>query len=397
MANELVCNYTTGLTLYALLFNSTGQVWNGAAFEAAQAANWLTYDIAMTEVATTGVYLGTMPAAAAGAYGFAVRRQAGANPAVGDITVGNGSIPDWNGTAEVYQTGDAFARIGVAGAGLTAIPWNAAWDAEVQSEATDALNAYDPPTNAEMEARTLVAASYFDPAADTVANVTTVGAVTGAVGSVTGAVGSVTGAVGSVTGAVGSVTGNVGGNVTGSVGSVAAGGITAASIATGAIDADALAADAGAEIADAVWDEAIAGHAAVGSTGAALSAAGAAGDPWATVVPGAYGAGTAGEALGVLTDASFGNSALATLIAGLGGSGAGAITWVYTLTNAIDATAIPDAEVWVTSDAGGLTVLASGRTNASGQVTFYLDAGQIFVWRQKSGWNFTNPDTEVVV
>jgi hypothetical protein len=55
---------------------------------------------------------------------------------------------------------------------------------------------------------------------------------------------SVTGAVGSVTGAVGSVTGNVGGNVTGSVGSVAAGGITATSIATGAIDADAIAADA---------------------------------------------------------------------------------------------------------------------------------------------------------
>jgi hypothetical protein len=42
--------------------------------------------------------------------------------------------------------------IGVAGAGLTAIPWNAAWDAEVQSEATDALNAYDPPTNTEMVA-----------------------------------------------------------------------------------------------------------------------------------------------------------------------------------------------------------------------------------------------------
>lgn len=56
--------------------------------------------------------------------------------------------------------------LGVAGAGLSAIPWNAAWDAEAQSEATDALNAYDPPTNAEMEARTLVAANYFDPSAD---------------------------------------------------------------------------------------------------------------------------------------------------------------------------------------------------------------------------------------
>jgi len=29
-------------------------------------------------------------------------------------------------------------------------------------------------------------------------------------------------------------------------------------------------------------------------------------------------------------------------------------------------------------------------------VTFYLDTGTVYVWRQKSGWNFTNPDTETV-
>lgn len=86
-------------------------------------------------------------------------------------------------------------------------------------------------------------------------------------GNLSGSVGSVTGAVGSVTGAVGSVTGNVGGNVTGSVGSVAAGGITASSVATGAIDADALAADAVAEIADGVWDEALSGHTTAGTAG----------------------------------------------------------------------------------------------------------------------------------
>ena len=64
-------------------------------------------------------------------------------------------------TGHTAQTGDSFARlgapagasvsadiaaiesqtddIGVAGAGLSAIPWNAAWDAEVQSEVNDAL------------------------------------------------------------------------------------------------------------------------------------------------------------------------------------------------------------------------------------------------------------------
>lgn len=102
--------------------------------------------------------------------------------------------------------------IGAAGAGLTALPWNAAWDTEVESEATDALNAYDPPTNTEMIARTLPTASYFDPAADAVATVTTVGTVS----------------------------------------ALANGAITAAAIATGAIDADALAADAVDEILDEV-------------------------------------------------------------------------------------------------------------------------------------------------
>lgn len=156
-------------------------------------------------------------------------------------------------------------------------------------------------------------------------------AVTGAVGSVTGAVGSVASGgiaaasfaagaidasaiasnaitaakiaadaitdakvasdvtIASVTGAVGSVTGNVGGNVVGSVGSVATGGIVAASFGAGAIDASAIAAnaigaselatDAVAEIADAVWDELLSGHAISGSTGEGLSNAGAAGTP----------------------------------------------------------------------------------------------------------------------
>ena len=42
-------------------------------------------------------------------------------------------------TGHTPQTGDSFARIGTAGAGLTAVPWNASWDAEVQSEVEDAI------------------------------------------------------------------------------------------------------------------------------------------------------------------------------------------------------------------------------------------------------------------
>jgi hypothetical protein len=52
-----------------------------------------------------------------------------------------------------------------------------------------------------------------------------------------------------------------------------------------------------ATIADAVWDEASGDHLAAGSTGAALNAAGSAGDPWTTTLPGAYTGSQAGKML----------------------------------------------------------------------------------------------------
>lgn len=133
-------------------------------------------------------------------------------------------------------------------------------------------------------------------------------------------------------------------------------------------------------IADQVWDEAIAGHLGAGSTGAALSAAGSAGDPWGTALPGAYAAGTAGYLLG--------NSSSA--------AGAGAIEWTYTLTSSAGSLPIADADVWATSDSAGLAVLASGRTDQNGQVTFFLDSGTIYLFRQKTGFNFNNPQTLTV-
>lgn len=191
------------------------------------------------------------------------------------------------------------------------------------------------------------------------------GSVSGTVGSVVGAVGSVTGAVGSVTGAVGSVTGSVGsvaGNVTGSIGSLAAqakADVNAevdSAIETYHLDhllaatydpaskpgaADALLnelveSDAGvarftanaleqgpgvsapsaADIADAVWEEAIADHSGTtGSTAEALNAAGAAGDPWTTALPGAYGAGSAGKIIGDNINATISSRATPAQVA----------------------------------------------------------------------------------
>ena len=50
--------------------------------------------------------------------------------------------------------------------------------------------------------------------------------------------------------------------------------------------------------ADAIWDETLSDHLTSGTTGNALNGAGAAGDPWTTTLPGAYGAGSAGKIVG---------------------------------------------------------------------------------------------------
>jgi hypothetical protein len=49
-----------------------------------------------------------------------------------------------------------------------------------------------------------------------------------------------------------------------------------------------------------VWNATLADYLSAGSTGAALSAAGGAGDPWITTLPGAYATGSAGDIIGNL-------------------------------------------------------------------------------------------------
>jgi hypothetical protein len=77
-------------------------------------------------------------------------------------------------------------------------------------------------------------------------------------------------------------------------------------------------------------------------------------------------------------------------------AGSGAITWTYTVTSSVDATPIEGVDIWATTDSAGTNIVASGVSSVLGVVTFYLDAGTYYIWRQKAGWDFTNPDTEVV-
>jgi hypothetical protein len=86
---------------------------------------------------------------------------------------------------------------------------------------------------------------------------------------------------------------------------------------------------------------------------------------------------------------------ISTLIANPG-AGAGTIQHTYTITDSSDGTPIDGVEVWVSTDAAGVNVIASGYTNSSGIINFMLDAGTYYFWRKRSGYNFTNPDLETV-
>jgi hypothetical protein len=108
MANEIHIDYQSGEVLYAVRFNSAGQVAlsDGSSFE-----NWGAsghdaddYDVSLSEVGSGGChYMGDFDAGSnvpAGRYGVVVFLQAGANPADGDRIIGSGEV-SWSGAGEL--------------------------------------------------------------------------------------------------------------------------------------------------------------------------------------------------------------------------------------------------------------------------------------------------------
>ena len=78
-------------------------------------------------------------------------------------------------------------------------------------------------------------------------------------------------------------------------------------------------------------------------------------------------------------------------------AGTGGTARTYTVT--VGGVPLDGVTVWVTTDEAGANVIANGTTNASGIFTFYHDlaAGTtVYVWRQKSAYNFVNPDQETI-
>lgn len=209
-----------------------------------------------------------------------------------------------------------ISDVGSNGSGLTAIPWNSAWDAEVQSECADALSAYDPPTKSELDAAvaplaTASGLSTVDGKIDTIDNIVdailvdTDTTIPGLLATIDGNVDSILEDTGTTLPAtLSTIGGNVDSILT-DTGTTIPGQISGISFPTAGDIADAVWDEAqsghesagtfgayldsavsgvstggvsAADIADAVWDEDLSGHQNAGSAGAGLSSAGSGAD-----------------------------------------------------------------------------------------------------------------------
>ncbi len=165
-----------------------------------------------------------------------------------------------------------------------------------------------------------------------------------------------------------------------------------------------MAGDSEAPVAEAVWNEEIADHVAGGSFGVKNQKV----VPSETVSD--YKADIAALALEATLTAMKGagyleatdsleairNRGDAAWITGSDTGGSGALSCTWTQKDDGDQP-MDNVQVWITTDEAGTNVVAGTLiTDASGEVTFMLDAGTYYVWRERGGYNFTNPQTWTV-
>ena len=98
MSSELQVDYgVAGRTVYFLIRNMFGQIWNtaGNIFETYAAGSYTDYDVAATEQGASGFYAADMPTAVvAGIYSVVAKDRAGGSPAQSDLSVGAGNY-EW--------------------------------------------------------------------------------------------------------------------------------------------------------------------------------------------------------------------------------------------------------------------------------------------------------------
>lgn len=104
MAGEMQLSFQSGKTVYCLVRNRIGQIWNtvNAAFEAYLTASYANFVVSATEQGTASAfYTATFPSAIpAGVYGIVAKQQLAGSAAETDPTIADGEI-NWNGSVSL--------------------------------------------------------------------------------------------------------------------------------------------------------------------------------------------------------------------------------------------------------------------------------------------------------
>lgn len=78
------------------------------------------------------------------------------------------------------------------------------------------------------------------------------------------------------------------------------------------------------------------------------------------------------------------------------GNGTGAKSHTVNVVNSVTGSPVVAAAVWVSTDQAGQNVIASGRSDAFGAVTFLLDIGTYYLWVMDEDFLANNPTTITV-
>lgn len=114
LSGELLAIVSGATTVYAIVRNKNGLVWNGSMFETYTTANLATYAQGFGQQGSTGVWSGSMPLQSGarpprGRYYIDYRIQIGGAPAETDTIISRGKlVVDWDGSAEINPVDPAM-------------------------------------------------------------------------------------------------------------------------------------------------------------------------------------------------------------------------------------------------------------------------------------------------
>lgn len=147
MPNPIETAFTSGVTLYAIIHNPNGKVWNNVtlAWEAYNGALWTQYAIAMTEQGTSGYYSGTYPATANDVLASEiVYQQAGGTPSLADAPATGVGQSQGVDLAAIRASVIAAANLNLSSLSMIqgAVAAGTSTALKVYTNLTDTVNAY---------------------------------------------------------------------------------------------------------------------------------------------------------------------------------------------------------------------------------------------------------------